>query len=85
MDDLMPHLEGMPIFLGMQHHHLEALRPWPAHHERGFLLDSQHELADPVLEDADFDSTFARVAASVEELIKGLGSGLPSNRGWPLP
>lgn len=69
VEDLMPSLQGAPLFLGMRHEHLAAMDAWPAHRARTFLLDAPHEIADPVLEGADFASTFARVARCVEELV----------------
>ena len=59
--DLLPHLTGVPVFLGMRHHHLEWV-------ENGYLLVPEHEIADPVLEGADFAETFARVASGVDDL-----------------
>jgi protein-tyrosine-phosphatase len=60
LDDLLPRLTGTPVFLGMRHHHLESVD--------GFLLVPDTEIADPVLEGADFERTFAQVAAGVEAL-----------------
>jgi len=72
IEDLVPSLRGAVVFLAMRHHHIEAVEPWPEHHARSFLLDAPHEIADPVLEGADFDETFARVARSVEKLVERL-------------
>jgi len=69
LDDLLPRLRGAPVFLGMRHHHLEAVDP-------GFLLDPASEIADPVLEGADFERTFARVAAAVDALRRELTDGV---------
>ena len=75
VDDLVPQLSGSPIFFGMREHHLDALRPWPEHHARGFLLGDVHrggEILDPVLEGADFEATFSRVAECVERIVADL-------------
>jgi len=71
VDDLVPALAGTPVFLGMRLHHLEALERWPEHRANAYLLD-EREIADPVLEGADFGATFARVATCVEELVDAL-------------
>jgi protein-tyrosine-phosphatase len=72
IEDLVPSLRGAAVFLAMRHHHIEAVEPWPEHHARSFLLDAPHEIADPVLEGADFDETFARVARCVEKVVERL-------------
>jgi hypothetical protein len=62
LQDFAAEPRGAPIFLGMRQHHVAALDPWPDFRRRGFLLAPGEEIADPVLEGADFDATFARVA-----------------------
>lgn len=69
-DDLEPGLDPGVHVLGMRWHHLEALgEPWRA---RACLLLGDVEIADPVLEGADFDATFAAVAEGVETLLAEL-------------
>lgn len=80
LDELMPRLEQSeletPIFFAMRHHHRAAMRTWPDHFERTFLMDSEREIADPVLEGADFDQTFAAVERCVDALERALvGNG----------
>jgi protein-tyrosine-phosphatase len=74
LHDLLPALRGAVVFLGMRRHHVEAVGPWPQHRARAFLLDAPREIADPVLEGADFGATFARLAQCVEELVRELAS-----------
>jgi protein-tyrosine-phosphatase len=60
-----------PVFLAMCRHHLDELEQWPGWRGHGFLLDEE-EIPDPVLEGADFNRTFDRVASCVEALCEEL-------------
>ncbi len=62
------------LVLGMTGEHLERwAEEFPGHPafrlER--LIGGDSDIADPVVEDADWDATFERVAACVEALVKG--------------
>jgi len=74
LDQLAPVIAGAPVFLGMRRHHLDALRAWPRHARRGLLLVPSEEIADPVLEGADFGQTFRSVAAGVDALRRELAA-----------
>ncbi len=71
IDDLMPGLPPVHTILAMRHHHIDALRAWPEHHANAYLLDDV-EIADPVLEGAEFGATYATVAECVETLVRDL-------------
>ncbi len=76
IDDLFP-LEGRPAIFGMRDHHLDAIERWPELRARATLLGELdpgggREILDPVLEGANFDATFARVARCVDELLERL-------------
>jgi len=68
VDDLVPELDGSVVFLGMRQHHLDAMYGWPEYRGKVFLLDHPREIADPVLEGADFGETFGRLTECVESL-----------------
>lgn len=76
MDDLLPGLRGTPLFLAMTREHLSALAARRRSRSNAFLLAAveggDDDIADPVLEGADFDLTFARVARCVEALVRAL-------------
>jgi protein-tyrosine-phosphatase len=63
---------GMLVF-GMTHTHLDAwVARYPGHGNALLLsevLGSQDEIADPVLDGADFGQAFARVASAVEAIV----------------
>ncbi len=69
-------LDPLTVTFGMSRLHLEALQERPELRSRAFLLanllDLRQEIADPVLEGADFDRTFEIVARSVESLVRQL-------------
>lgn len=64
---------GRTLVLGMRPEHLTAARAAGAPEARLFLLGAVfepcEELADPVLEGADFERTFERLAQAVERLL----------------
>ena len=72
LDELDPHT----LVLGMARMHLEALRDHPVLQRRAFLVPrvvgEDDEIADPVLEGADFELTFQRIAGCVEALVERL-------------
>lgn len=75
LDDLLPHIAGTPVVFGMTRSHLADLDGHPLLVGRLFLLSAAdgagaEEIADPVLEGADFDQTFERVAQCVEALVE---------------
>jgi protein-tyrosine-phosphatase len=76
LDDVGPHVPAGTLVLGMTHAHLAALARWPAARGRalllGALLGTDAEIADPVLDGADFEQTFATVARAVEALVERL-------------
>jgi len=79
LDDLRPHIDGRPVVFGMTRSHLAEVEGHPLLVDRVFLLaavdgldSSDEEIADPVLEGADFARTFARVAECVESLLERL-------------
>ena len=72
IDDVVSTLPATSVFLGMRHHHLDVLRAWPHRFDRGFLLVPSGEIADPVLEGADFARTFSLVALGVDTLLRDL-------------
>lgn len=76
LDDLLPGLRGTPLFLGMTREHLSALASRRGSRSNAFLLAAaaggDDDIADPVLEGADFDLTFVRVARCVEALVQAL-------------
>jgi len=70
-------LDGRILVLAMARMHLEALCGTPDLLGRAFLLaevlGEPEEIADPVLDGADFELTFRRIALCVEALIERLG------------
>jgi len=76
LDDHLGDLDGASVVLGMARMHLEPLLLRPLLRERAFLLGSllgvEREIRDPVLEGADFELTFQRVARCVEALVARL-------------
>lgn len=82
LDEVAKSLRVNDVVLGMTQDHLEAV----LHHvdtprelsERVFLLGdsfwNSEEIADPVLDGADFSKTFQRVALAVETLVTTLRS-----------
>ena len=76
VDDLLPALDERTLVLAMSRLHLAALAEGRGRWVRAFLLasvlDREEEIADPVLEGADFARTFERVALCVETLVERL-------------
>jgi protein-tyrosine-phosphatase len=76
LEDVGPGVPASTLVLGMTRAHLAALAPWPAARGRavllGSLLGTDEEIADPVLDGADFERTFATVARAVEALVARL-------------
>jgi protein-tyrosine-phosphatase len=76
LSDLIDDLDASTLILGMSRQHLEALAHRPALLPRAFLLTrvagEASEIQDPVLEDADFEHTFQRIATCVETLVESL-------------
>jgi len=74
--DVAGQLDGATLVLAMSHMHLMALESWPGLRRRAFLLGcmlgEESEIADPVLEGADFRQTFERIACCVDELVSRL-------------
>lgn len=74
--DVVDELERETLVLGMARMHLEPLERRPALRQRAFLLalvaGEAREIEDPVLDGADFELTFARVARCVETLVERL-------------
>lgn len=67
LDDLRVGPDRSHVFLGMRWHHLDSV-------EAGHLLIPELEIADPVLEGADFAETFAQVVRGVEALRDDLNA-----------
>lgn len=81
VDDALDELEPRAVLFGMRPHHLEPLAARPELAQRAFLLGEvlgqggpEAEIGDPVLEGADFDRTFERVARCVDRLRERLAS-----------
>jgi protein-tyrosine-phosphatase len=76
LSDLLEELDPHTLVLGMARMHLDALECRPALRQRAFLVPrlvgGTDEIADPVLEGADFARTFERIAACVENLVERL-------------
>ena len=74
--DIAPGLGEATLVLAMSRMHIRALASWPALQGRSFLLSEvlgeTSEIADPVLEGADFERTFELLARCVEELVAHL-------------
>jgi protein-tyrosine-phosphatase len=72
LDDVLATLDARSVVFGMTRTHLEALAARPELAQRAFLLSAvagdAQEIADPVLENADWDRTFESVAAHVATL-----------------
>ncbi|MEM7305408.1 MAG: hypothetical protein AAF682_02000 [Planctomycetota bacterium] len=73
VDDGLARVDPSAVLFGMRWHHLE---PLDAERGRAFLLmqllGREEEIADPVLEGADFGRTFDQVARCVEALVEHL-------------
>jgi protein-tyrosine-phosphatase len=82
LDDVRAALPPRTVFLGMTKGHLHSLHD--DERGRGFLLGTSDggvpEIADPVLEGADFGRTFARIEACVKVLVEGYGSATSTRR-----
>ena len=80
LDDVLELLCADTLVLGMAASHLAAVRR-PELRRRAHLLESvlggTGEIADPVLDGADFTRTFERVAACVERLVQRLSESRP--------
>jgi len=78
LSDLQDELDPRTLVLGMARMHLDALERRPALRQRAFLLPrlvgETDEIADPVLDGADFELTFQRIAACVETLVERLAA-----------
>ena len=76
LSDLLEELDPDTLVLGMARMHLLSLERRPALLRRAFLLGrlvgEPDEIEDPVLEGADFDLTFQRIAVCVESLVERL-------------
>jgi protein-tyrosine-phosphatase len=76
LSDLIDELNESTLILGMSRQHLAALSRRPELLPRAFLLarvvGEAGEIQDPVLEGADFEHTFRRIATCVEALVKSL-------------
>lgn len=76
VDDVLGGLEPETLVLGMTATHLEALQGRPQLARRGFLLahvvGERDGIDDPVLDGADFERTFERVARCVDVLVARL-------------
>lgn len=76
LTDVIDDLDEDTLILGMSRQHLEALAHRPALLPRAFLLaqvaGEAGEIQDPVLEGADFEHTFQRIATCVETLVGSL-------------
>jgi protein-tyrosine-phosphatase len=76
VEDHLAALDARTLVLGMTPEHLESMRTRPELHSRAFLLASvdgeDGPIADPVLEGADFEATFERVARCVDALVARL-------------
>jgi protein-tyrosine-phosphatase len=76
LSDLVDGLDPDTLVLGMARMHLEPLARRPARMRCAFLLASlvgeTVEIEDPVLDSADFELTFARLARCVETLVERL-------------
>ena len=74
--DVVETLDARTLALGMSRHHLGVLRSVRGWCGRSFLLAQalgrEEEIADPVLEGADFEHTFAAVARCVETIVARL-------------
>jgi protein-tyrosine-phosphatase len=76
VDDLLPELDERTLVLVMARMHLAPLARRPALLRNAYLLSSVlgegSEIDDPVMEGADFELTFQRVAHCVEVLVQRL-------------
>lgn len=72
------------LVLGMRDEHLRAAEAAGAERARTFLLGELlapgEEIPDPVLEGADFEATFARLAVAVERLVALYGRVTSTSR-----
>jgi len=84
LDELVEPFARRTLVLGMRSEHLRAAEGAGAGRGRGFLLGEflapGEELPDPVLEGADFEATFARLATAVERLRALYGSVTSTKR-----
>lgn len=73
LPDLLPDLDARTLCLAMSRAHLDALAERRELAGRAFLLmrmlGRDEEIEDPVLEGADWEPTFERVARCVDELV----------------
>ena len=76
LHDALDRIEADAVVFGMTRSHLSALATRPELASRAFLLNEvlgrAEEIADPVLEGADFLETFELIARGVEELVRTL-------------
>lgn len=76
LNDVLAGLDERTLILGMAPMHLAALSARGELRRRAFLLSSllaqPGAIEDPVLEGADFDATFERIARCVEALVSRL-------------
>ena len=83
--DLRDELGPRTVALAMSEEHLAALRTHAGLRARGFLLEGvlgcAWEIPDPVLEGAEFDSTFERLERCVDALVLFLETRRPSAPG----
>ena len=73
------------VVLGMGRAHLRSYELWLGVREPAWtvlsLLGTDFDLADPVLEGADFGSTFSRLSRAVEAMVRILSTLPSSGRG----
>lgn len=76
LSDVLGALEATTVVFGMAAMHLRPLSSRPELRPRAFLLaqvcGEEGDIADPVLDGADFELTFRRVARCVETLVEEL-------------
>ncbi len=84
LSDLVDDLDESTLILGMARQHLEPLARRPELQQRAFLLarlvGETDEILDPVLDGADFELTFRRIATCVETLVSRLRGRAPGLR-----
>jgi protein-tyrosine-phosphatase len=76
LEDVLAELPERTLVLGMARGHVEACGGRPELRARAFLLasvlGSDEEIPDPVLDGADFEDTFERIAQCVDVLLTRL-------------
>lgn len=81
LSDVAEEIEPGAVLFAMSRAHLAALERWPRLAARCHLLaavlGAPREIADPVLEGADFEQTFALLERCVEALLREVGPSRP--------